>query len=538
VQPVTQLITEEVLIDISVLTMFAVLVAMAARRFGVGTAIPLVVAGVLVGLFPDGPVLALHPETVLVVILAPLVFGEALGLGYVDFKAAQRPILILAIGLVVVGAFAIGWVASLIIPGIPFAAAVAFGAILGPTDAVSVSATAKRAGLSHRLVTILEGESLVNDGAALTFLRVAVLATSLGSVTAGQVGVILTEAVVFGVVVGLVGGFLLVLVIRKSKDLLAVNGLILIAPFPLYLGAEWIEGSGILAVVVAAIVVAHQHTKHGGFRSRLHFDTIWSQITYVLQAAAFVFIGLEIPNTLRLLPHEQLIWVLVLIPTIWLTMVVVRFAFLFIYALVIRLLPATGKLSRREWLVAAWAGARGPISGLAAFSLPLTLDDGEAFPFRNLLIAATLCVVFLTLLLGPTLAPLARALRVTGDADQRARAELEAALARVSLDALEEMVSESDWDRTAEAERAVDILTQSALRRIDRAMEALEPGAVSEVDEAHPHTVKESGDALRRRMLQAEEAEVLRMRDEGGLTDSLTQEVLGDIDLRRRALEG
>ncbi|MDA9913059.1 cation:proton antiporter [Candidatus Nanopelagicales bacterium] len=497
------ILSERLLIEFSVLTMVAIIVALLARWRGFGIAIPLTLAGILIGLFPSGPQFGLHPETVLVVILAPLVFGEALSLGFVDLRRARRPILFLAILLVIVGAFAVGTVASLVIPGIPFAVAVAFGAILGPTDAVSVSATARRAGLSHRLVTVLEGESLVNDGAALTFLRVAILAAAAGTVSAGQVSLILVQAVVGGVAFGLIGGFGLVWLMRKSNDLLAINGLILVAPFPLYLGSEVFEGSGILAVVVAAIVVAHQHTKYGGFRSRLHFGSIWSQITFVLQSVAFIFIGIEIPNTIRDLPGGQLSLLLMLIPLAWITIVVVRFVFMFVFVKATSVFAlhdeSDEKSGGRDWIVAAWAGSRGPISGLAAFSLPLVMNSGEPFPYRELVIATTLCVVLITLLLGPTLAPLARFVGASEDDNADQRRDVEIKLAKVALDTLEQTVAESEWENTVEVQEAVSVLMRVAQNRVDRALQAIELDHEQNTS-VDPKSAKTVADALRRKM--------------------------------------
>src|SRR5690606_8325796 len=211
----------------------------------------------LVGLAPFGPEGLAHPEFVLVVVLAPLVFGEGLTSSIVDLRKVSRPIMALAVGLVVFGAVVVGYIAQLVIPGIPVTMAFALGAILGPTDAVAVSATARKAGLPRRLVNVLEGESLVNDGTALTLLRVCSVAAAAGSVTAAEGAVILATSVLGGGLGGLGAGLLLMSGVRRSRDTTVANGTILLAPLPIYLVAESVEGSGILAVVVAALVVAH-----------------------------------------------------------------------------------------------------------------------------------------------------------------------------------------------------------------------------------------------------------------------------------------
>ncbi len=226
------------LFDVAVAVLLAVLIAGVCRNRGWSSAIPLLAAGVLVGLAPWGPEGLADPEFVLVVVLAPLVFGEGLTSSIVDLRRVSRPIMALAVGLVVFGAVMVGIVAQLVIPGIWVSMAFALGAILGPTDAVAVSATARKAGLPRRLVNVLEGESLVNDGTALTLLRVSSLAAAAGSLSVGQVPVILLTSVLGGLLVGGAAGWLLMRVVRRSRDTTVANAAILLAPLPVYFSAE------------------------------------------------------------------------------------------------------------------------------------------------------------------------------------------------------------------------------------------------------------------------------------------------------------
>ena len=188
----------------AVSTALAIGVALVTRQRGWGMALPVLAAGAMTGLLPFGPNAPLNPEVALVTVLAPLVFGEALGSSYLDIRRVRRPVLILAIGLVIATTAAIGF-AVVAISAIPLALALALGAILAPTDAVAVSAVARRASLPRRLVSVLEGESLVNDGTGLTVLRVALVAAVAGSVTLMDVSITFVLAVVGGIVVGLIG---------------------------------------------------------------------------------------------------------------------------------------------------------------------------------------------------------------------------------------------------------------------------------------------------------------------------------------------
>jgi NhaP-type Na+/H+ and K+/H+ antiporters len=173
---------DEGLLSYAITGVIALGVAVFIRQRGWGIALPLIALGALVGIAPIGPSAPPNPEVILIVILAPLVFGEAMGSSYLDLRRVSRPVLALAIGLVVTATFVVGGVVSAVVT-IPISVALALGAILAPTDAVAVSTIAKRASIPRRLVSILEGESLVNDGTGLTALRVAVAATIAGSVT-------------------------------------------------------------------------------------------------------------------------------------------------------------------------------------------------------------------------------------------------------------------------------------------------------------------------------------------------------------------
>jgi monovalent cation/hydrogen antiporter len=200
------------------------------RQRGWGIALPLIAVGAIVGLLPIGPDAPPDPEVVLILILAPLVFGEALGSSYLDLRKVSRPVLALAIGLVLTTTFVVGGLVSAVV-AMPLAIALALGAILAPTDAVAVSTIAKRASIPRRLVSILEGESLVNDGTGLTALRVAVIAAVAGSVTLVDAAGLFVIAVGVGVAVGALAGFVMSWVLRRSRDLVAANSLIVIAPF-------------------------------------------------------------------------------------------------------------------------------------------------------------------------------------------------------------------------------------------------------------------------------------------------------------------
>ena len=502
------------------------------RQRGWGIALPLIALGVVVGLAPFGPAAPPEPEVILILLLAPLVFGEALSSSYLDLRRVSRPVLALAIGLVLTATLAVGGVVSLFV-AMPLAVAFALGAIVSPTDAVAVSTIAKRVALPRRLVSILEGESLVNDGTGLTALRVAVVAAVAGSVTMLDAAGMLAAAVGIGVLIGALAGWGMSTVLRRSRDLVAANSLIVVAPFLIYVVAEEFEGSGILAVVVAALWLANTQHADPGWSGRLAGTTVWRHVTFILQTFAFCLIGLEIPEVFSRLGSDEVALVAVLVPVVLVTLVGTRFLFVGLMVVIERSRDRRRGVVRdqavRQAVVIAWAGARGPVSGLAAFSLPLVIASGEPFPYRDVLLATTFAIIVISLLLTLSVAPLARALGVRGDDDAALARTVDSALARAALERLDAAVSEADTGGERISPEVVDRLRSNCEERLDRS--ALQADELAERPVNSVALLQ-----LARAMVRAEQEELLRMRDEDGLPDAIVRPRLRDLDLRLEAL--
>jgi monovalent cation/hydrogen antiporter len=506
-------------------------VALLTRQLGWGMALPVLAAGVVVDLVPFGIDAPTNPEIVLVAILAPLVFGEALGSSYLDLRKVSRPILALAIGLVLATTLTVGGVAILIV-GMPIAIALALGAILAPTDAVAVSAVARRASLPRRLISILEGESLVNDGTGLTLVRVAVIAAVAGTVSIGEIGVTFGLSVIGGVGIGLLGGWVLAWVLNHSTDSTAANGLVIIAPFALFLLAEAVEGSGILAVVVAALWIANSQISDPNHQSRMHTTTVWRQITFLLQAIAFFIVGMELSATIRELPAHQLLLVAGLIAAVVVTLILTRFVFVLVMVLFASVRqhrrPPTTEVMRGATIV-SWAGSRGPVSGMAAFSLPFVMLDGAPLPYRDVVLATTFGVILVTLLISQTLAPLARALKIPPDDDSATVRRVRATLAHAAMQQLNEAEELSERSGEPLPPGIVAHLRQQCEARVDH------HGAADEASETREQQFRTAVD-LHRAMIRAEKAELLRIREDEGLPDAIVRPLLADLDARERGL--
>lgn len=522
----------ETFVTLAAAATLAVGIAAFVRQRGWGMAIPLIVAGAIVGAVPVGPQAPPDPEVILIVILAPLVFGEALGSSYLDLRKVSRPVLALAIGLVFATTVVVGAAAALLV-AMPVAMAMALGAVLAPTDAVAVSAVARRAGLPRRMVSILEGESLVNDGTGLTALKVALMAAAAGSVTLLQVTGEFVVAVVSGVAVGALGGWALSWVLRRSRDLVASNALVLVAPFLLYVVAEEVNGSGILAIVVAALVIAHSQNADPGHRGRLQSATVWRHITFVLQAIAFFLVGMEIPAVLGRLDATGVRDVAILVPAVVVTLIVTRAVFVFGMVGVANARNTAagggGRHLMRSAAIVSWAGARGPVSGLAAFSIPIAFASGELVPYRDVLLATTFCIIVITLLLSLTIAPLARLLRVESDDDRDTLRKVDVTLARAALDRLTDIEAEAIAAGDPIPAEVSDRLRGDAEMRLEAS--------------AHPEDITRTQAieakrmlSISRSMVRAEQEELIRMRDEEGLADAIARPILQRLDLRDQAL--
>lgn len=514
---------------------FAAVIAVGAaaftRRMGWGMAIPLLILGIFIGIIPWGPDAIPEPEVILIFILAPLVFGESLSSSFLDLRRVSKAVIMLAVVLVIVATFTVGFAASAAV-ALPLGMAVALGAILAPTDAVAVGAVAKSAKMPRKLVSILEGESLVNDGTGLTMLSVAIAAVSAGAITLAEVTSVFVVSVAGGLIIGLVAGYLLSLALKHGKDMVAVNALILVAPFALYVLGEEIEASGILAVVVAGLMIAHTLNSQADHGGRLQSVIVWKHITFALQAMAFFLIGLEFPEVIRRLEPDHLRMVLILVPVVLVVMILTRmvFVYLMVWAGGKRNREAKGTMVLKRTFILGWAGARGPVSGLAAFSIPLVLASGAETPYRDVVIAVTFSIVFITLLLSLTLAPLVRALKIEPDDDTELMKHVNSQLVLAAMVRLDELIAQAEESGKPYTESAKNQLRAEIAHRAHR------HGVDSEATKAI--TADESSRMLQamEQMITAQQDELLRLRADEELPESIIRPMLRTLDARQEAI--
>ena len=277
-----------------------VLVATAAfsKKLGVATPILLVVIGIGYSLVPGAPHIGLNPELVLEVLLPLLLYAAAVQVPLMDFRRNLRGITMLSVVLVVVSAVVVGFILYVLLPQLDLAAAIALGAVVSPTDAVAATAVAKRLGLPARDVTLLEGESLVNDATALVLLKSAIAATAT-SVSLWSVAGDFVRSVVVAVVIGLIIGFITVWVRSKFSDPILETVVTFVVPFLAFIPTEALGASGALSVVVAGLYAGHQSARRLSALSRMSERVNWRVIAFIIENGVFLMMGAELTSLVR-----------------------------------------------------------------------------------------------------------------------------------------------------------------------------------------------------------------------------------------------
>ena len=518
--------------DMMLLAAGAAAVAGVARRLNWSAPLLLVVAGLAASFLPGMDQYELDPDLVLFFVLPPLLFAAAWESSFVHLRQSIRAVLLLSVGLVLFTVLAVGLVAHAAIEGLPLVAAFALAAIIAPPDAVAATAVARAVGLPRRLVVILAGESLFNDATALTAYRVAVAAAVTGtfSVWGGMRDFVV--AAVGGAAIGYALAIGSQWLLRRLRDPLLENTLLLLAPFVGYGAAEKVGASGVLAVVVAGMSLGHHAPRRSTYATRLQGAAVWRMIDFLLETVVFALIGLQLRAVLDNLgagSPGELAWAAGVVLG---TAVVARFVWVYPAMYLPR------RLSRRvrerdpapPWTyptVIGWAGMRGVVSLAAAFALP------PEFPQRDLLLFLTFVVVIGTLVAqGFTLPWVIRRLRVTAEDDRRdalAEAAAQHAAANAALERLDALVDEDG----AIPDDVVQRLREKAEIRQLGAWERLGGGRIGP---GYNETPTASYRRLRRGMLDAERAVFVEFRDRGRIDDEVLRRVQQELDLEEAML--
>ena len=521
---------------IFVLLTSIVIVAVIAKRFELPYPIAFVVGGSALAFVPNVPTFQLDPNWVFLIFLPPLLWAGGWLTDWRTFKENARPIGLLAIGLVVVTTGVVAIVAHALIPALPWASAFVLGAIISPPDAVAAGAVFERFSVPRRIVAILDGEGLVNDAVALVIYRFAIAAALTGTFSLASASFAFVLVALGGVAVGLLlayGMVQLIVAMRRFAlgDPLIDNIVTLVAPYAVYLCAESVHVSGVLAVVAGGIYASRQSARIYEPEGRLVAGSVWEMLTFLLNGLVFLLIGLQLRSIVSDPSFAQReIWIGLEISAL---VIIVRIAWVYPATYLPRLIFKSinrreGKPSLQYIFIIAWSGMRGIVSLASALAVPAATASGAPFPGRNEIVFIAFCVIFVTLVFqGLSLIPILRWLKIDGDEDVATREmEVRVAALRAGIARMREL--EPGFKATTQWEIESRILGEYEYR-IAHLTGHLDGSTAPGDGIAYDHVLQVEA-------LEAERREVARLRDSGEIPDDIYRRVNYDLDLATQRL--
>ncbi|WP_221392456.1 Na+/H+ antiporter [Dyadobacter sp. NIV53] len=396
------MIENHLILAIGLLLVVLILI-MVSNKLGISSAIFLVIAGSLISLIPGVPALRLEPELLFIVILPPLLYRAAWNTCWKDFWANRRPISLHGFGLVVVTAGGIGLLTHFLIPNFSLALGFLLGSIVAPPDALAATSVLQQLKIPKRIVTILEGESLVNDAASLILYRFAVAAVVSGQFSLGEASTEFIFASLSGIGIGCGIAAILYLVHRFLPTNASIDTVVSVAsPYLMYLTAEKLEASGVLAVVSGGFFLSYHSSKTLTSQARLQMLGVWETLVFVLNGVVFIVVGLQLPLIVEKLGDISLPKAILLGFAISVVVMLIRMLWIFPATYLPRFFDK--KLRKNDpypgWqsvFLMGWCGMRGIVTLASALTIPLLLADGTTFPFRSLILFEAFTVIIFTL---------------------------------------------------------------------------------------------------------------------------------------------
>ena len=519
--------TQDAFVVLGVLIAVAALLAI-APAVRIPFPILLVLGGLGLALVPGMPTFELRPELIFFGVFPPLLYIAAFFTSLRDLRTYKQTVGALAIGLVVATTFGVAVVAHELIDDLSWSSAFVLGAIVSPTDPIAATAIGRQLGVPRKLVAVVEGESLVNDGTGLVLYRVATAAVVAGSFSLVEAAGLFVVTAAGGIVVGLAVGRVVREVRRRLDNPPAEVTISLLTGYFAFIPADVLGVSPVLAAVTAGIYLGWYTPELTTPQVRLQGIAVWEIVQYLLNALLFVLVGLQLPvivDALGEIPNAKLIGYAALVTA---TLLVVRF----LWVVVVIMFPkwlAGQRATLNGSIFLTWAGMRGGVSLAAALALPLTTDDNVPFPGRELIVFLTFAVVVATLVgQGLTLPLVIRLLRLEDDGSEgreEAKARIRAAEAAVAR--LEELVGEP-WVRDDTAERIRGLYGF----RSDRFRARFDDGDDGEIESR-----SQDYQRLRRELLNAERDAILDLRRTGVISNEVWNRVERDLDLEDQRLD-
>ncbi|MEZ4944233.1 MAG: Na+/H+ antiporter [Cyclobacteriaceae bacterium] len=517
----------------TVILLLAVVTALAqvTDRIKVPYPVMLVLAGIGIGLVPGLPIVSLDSDVVFLLFLPPVLYAAAWNTSLTDFKDSARPISSLAFGCVLFTTIAVAFVAHYFIPGFGWAESFVLGAIISPPDAVAATAATKGLKLPKRIITILEGESLVNDATGLIAYRYAITAVATGTFIFWLVAINFIYVALVGILVGLVVGVIFRWIHKITPDnAITDTTFTLLAPYTSYLIAEEIHTSGVLSVVACGLYLSYYSSEFFDHRTRLQTRAVWDILIFLVNGIIFILIGLQLPFILEQIQNHSLSNLMVYGAIISIATIVVRLIWIYPGAYLPRWMSKKVRVNeaRPSWrgvTIVGWSGMRGVVSLAAALALPLTIGNDIPFPNRDLIIFLTFSVIFATLVLqGLTMPVMIRWFKIKSD-DTHIKEDKEARL-NIAFSVIEHIEMNYALDLSAEVLNQIKSKYEIRIHRIQK--DALN-NKLSD-DEVVEFL------RIQKELIRKEREEIKKLRKEKKISEEVLRKIEYELDLEESRL--
>jgi Na+/H+ antiporter len=518
--------------------LLSVLVAVAgllllAHKSSVPYPILFVLGGAALGFVPGLPAVELEPELVLILFLPPLLYAAAFFSSLRDLRANVGPISALSVGLVMVTMVVVAVVGHEVVDGLSWPAAFVLGAVVSPTDPVAATAIASRLGAPRRYVTVVEGEALVNDSTALVAYKYAVAALVSGGFSLMDASASFVAAAVGGIAIGLLIGWVVAKIREPLDDPPTEICISIVTPYVAYLPAELLGASAVLAAVTSGVYLGWHSPRLINPSTRIQAFAVWEILVFVLNSILFVLVGLSLPPVLDGIsgtaPGTLTLYAVAVSGAVILARIAFVFPFTYLPRWVFRRVRGADEELRWELpLITAWTGMRGGVSLAAALAIPLETDAGSPVASRDLIIFLTYAVILATLVLqGLSLPWLIRRLGLQDAGEDRGEVKARVLAAKAAIRRIEEL-HDADWVRPETADRMRG-LYEFRIRRFKSRYDDDDDGQIEAGSQAYQR--------LRRLVLEAERAEIVRLRNEGRIDEQAMRRVERDLDLEDTRLD-
>lgn len=499
-----------------------------ATRSKVPYAIVLLLGGILLSIIPAIPDFRLDPQIILLLFLPPLIFSAAWVTSWREFRANLVPILLLALGLVLVTVLFVALIAHLVIPGISWPVAFLLGAVVSPTDAVAAGSIIRSRGLSARVTAIIEGESLVNDATALVAYNFAVMAVATGTFSPLQASMQFVFVAAGGLLLGLALAWPVTWLHQRLSDPPNEITFGLLVPFVVYWMADFIGVSGVLATLATGIYLGRKSASFFSSTTRLQASAVWNVIVFLFNGFVFLLVGLQLVPLWRdihqAFPLLSLLWYILAISG---AVMLIRLAWIFAVIAFLHLLHSRWQVSWRNSLVVGWTGMRGGVSLATALAIPVAIHVSTPFPSRDLIIFLTFGTILVTLLLqGLTLGLLINWLGLETDVTQKHEFQLARQAATYAVLARLDELAQEEWVPQEMLQRLKSFYT--GLQQREQKIGDLQEDALRERLTPYQHLTQE--------IITVKRMTIIQMRNEGKISDAVLRELEHDFDLEEERM--